>query len=585
MKLHIGPDLNLPAESVTQTFGILAVRGAGKSNTAAVMAEEMFKAKLPFVVVDPVRTWFGLRSSADGKNPGLPIPIFGGRHGDVPLERGAGNLIADLIVDQRLSCVLDLSDFDSESSKKQFLLDFGRPLYQRTEQPLHLFLEEADDYLPQRPMRDEAQLLRAWENIVRRGRNRGLGITLITQRSASINKNVLTQVQTLIAMRTTGPQDIAAIREWVKYHQQSEEILSSLSGLKDGEAWIWSPQLLGKTVRVQIRRRETFDSGATPKMGMAAKAPATLADVDLPALSERMAATIQKAKETDPKELRRQINQLQNELRQARDQKQDHTVENLQLRNNALDQELAILRKERDQIIALRQHQSWSLTQFVKLADNLSEIIQQARARAIPAVDPNPKVQATPPAEIRALPKQNFPNRNAADQRPALAARNSQLATNLRSGERRILQTLAARYPAKYTKIQIGTLTGFAPRGGTFNTYFGVLKRSGFLSEESDGVAITQEGMNFIGSDFPPPPTTTEELQALWRSSLRSGEARMLDELVKRYPNGLSRQELAHHSGFEMRGGTFNTYLGVLRRNGLIEGKDYLKASPTLFLS
>src|SRR5512139_3717657 len=86
---------------------------------------------------------------------------------------------------------------------------------------------------------------------------------------------------------------------------------------------------------------------------------------------------------------------------------------------------------------------------------------------------------------------------------------------------------------------------------GTFNTYFGVLKRSGFISENGDGVSITQEGMNFIGSDFPPPPTTTEELQALWRSSLRSGEARMLDELVKRYPNGLSRQELAYHSGFE----------------------------------
>ncbi len=176
---------------MTETFGILAARGAGKSNTAAVMAEEMFKAKLPFVVVDPVRAWYGLRSSADGKSPGLPIPIFGGRRGDVPLERGAGNLMADLIVDQRLSCVLDLSEFDSESSKKQFLLDFARRLYQRNEQPLHLFLEEADDYIPQRPMRDEAQLLRAWENIVRRGRNRGLGITLI-------------------ALRTTGPQDIAA---------------------------------------------------------------------------------------------------------------------------------------------------------------------------------------------------------------------------------------------------------------------------------------------------------------------------------------------------------------------------------------
>ena len=40
--LHIAENLTLPLDAVTQTFGILAVRGAGKSNTAAVMAEQMF---------------------------------------------------------------------------------------------------------------------------------------------------------------------------------------------------------------------------------------------------------------------------------------------------------------------------------------------------------------------------------------------------------------------------------------------------------------------------------------------------------------------------------------------------------------
>src|SRR4249920_1587243 len=107
--LNLAPDLRLPLDAVSRTFGILAVRGAGKSNTAAVMAEEKSAAHLPFCVIDPVGSWFGLRSSADGKAPGLPIPIFGGKHGDVPLERGAGELIADLIVEKRLTCVLDLS--------------------------------------------------------------------------------------------------------------------------------------------------------------------------------------------------------------------------------------------------------------------------------------------------------------------------------------------------------------------------------------------------------------------------------------------------------------------------------------------
>jgi hypothetical protein len=53
-------------------------------------------------------------------------------------------------------------------------------------------------------------------------------------------------------------------------------------------------------VRVRFRRRETFDSGATPKMGEGAKAPATLADIDLTAVKARMAATIEKARAEDP---------------------------------------------------------------------------------------------------------------------------------------------------------------------------------------------------------------------------------------------------------------------------------------------
>ena len=69
--LTLGPGLAVPDGYVTSTGALLAVRGAGKSNTAAVMAEEMFAQKLPFVVVDPVGAWWGLRSSGNGTGPGL----------------------------------------------------------------------------------------------------------------------------------------------------------------------------------------------------------------------------------------------------------------------------------------------------------------------------------------------------------------------------------------------------------------------------------------------------------------------------------------------------------------------------------
>jgi hypothetical protein len=37
------------------------------------MAEELARAKVPFVVIDPKGDWWGLRSSRDGAGPGFPI--------------------------------------------------------------------------------------------------------------------------------------------------------------------------------------------------------------------------------------------------------------------------------------------------------------------------------------------------------------------------------------------------------------------------------------------------------------------------------------------------------------------------------
>jgi len=43
-----------PVEAVTETFAILAKRGAGKTYTATVLVKEMMAAGLPLVIVDPV---------------------------------------------------------------------------------------------------------------------------------------------------------------------------------------------------------------------------------------------------------------------------------------------------------------------------------------------------------------------------------------------------------------------------------------------------------------------------------------------------------------------------------------------------
>jgi DNA helicase HerA-like ATPase len=169
-----GQAFNLPPEAVTETFALLAKRGVGKSYLASVMVEEMLKAGLHVCVSDPIGVWWGLRAAADGKGPGLPIVILGGDHGDVPLEVTAGEVIADLVVKEGLSVVLDLSRF-RKGEQTRFMTDFAERLYHKNREPLHLVLDEADAFAPQHPMKGQERLLGAVEDLVRRGRARAWG--------------------------------------------------------------------------------------------------------------------------------------------------------------------------------------------------------------------------------------------------------------------------------------------------------------------------------------------------------------------------------------------------------------------------
>ena len=59
--------------------------------------------------------------------------------------------------------------------------------------PVMLIVDEADAIAPQKPFKGEERMLGAIEVCSPRWLQRGIGCLLITQRSAVLNKNVLTQ--------------------------------------------------------------------------------------------------------------------------------------------------------------------------------------------------------------------------------------------------------------------------------------------------------------------------------------------------------------------------------------------------------
>jgi hypothetical protein len=263
------------------------------------------------------------------------VYIFGGTHGDLPLQPTAGQLMAQVAIAHRIPMVLDMSGW-AGAERARFVTAFATWLLGHNDRtPVHVFLEEADAFIPQRPYKGEEAMLGAMDRLIRWGRQEGIGATAITQRSAKINKDVTTQAEVLIAHRTIGPQDVAAIRAWIQYHASGDEqqtVLASLPTLPDGTAWVWSPDWLDLLRQVPFRRRETFDSASTPKLGEKRVQPKALAPVDVDALRDQLAATVEQAKANDPAELRRRIAALERELAAKPGAAPERIVETVEVR-------------------------------------------------------------------------------------------------------------------------------------------------------------------------------------------------------------------------------------------------------------
>lgn len=576
-KLRLAQNLALPLEAVTETFAILAKRGVGKTYTASVLAEEMVGVGAQVVILDPLDAWWGLRSSADGNGEGLSLYVFGGEHQDLPLEATSGELLADVVVDHGVSVILSLRHL-SKTKQRTFVADFAERLYHRKGEPehrtpLHVFVDEADAFVPQRVLGETARMVGAIDDLVRRGRSSGIGVTLISQRAAVVNKDVLTQAEVLIALRTISPQDRKALDAWVEAHDAHDQrvpFMESLASLAVGEAWLWSPGWLDIFQRVHIRQRRTFDSSATPKAGARPAQPKERAAVDLEQLGERIAATIEKAKADDPKELRRRIVALERELQQRPTKAVTETV--------VERVEVPVLNGEVDRLEA-------AVSKLNTVAMGLGEIGKDIGGIALEVVSAIGRVKGVSAAPARSARPAAVAERPRPTPRPAAAPRiTPEGDVKLGKAERSVLSVLA-QYPQGRSKKQVALATGYAINGGGFNNAIGALRSAGYVEGSKELLAATEAGMDAIADQVEPLPTGTDLLDH-WLAHPRLGKAErlILEHLHGIYPATATKEEVAEATGYAAEGGGFNNAIGRLRTLELIAGdRSALVASEELF--
>lgn len=441
-KLNLG-SIQIPINAATKTFAILAKRGAGKSYTAAVMAEEFYKCGIPFVIFDPIDVHWGLRLDKNGKTQGLPVVVFGVEHADIPLDREMGRQIAQAVVKENVSCVISTFGMP-KVAQRHLIAEFSEEILNINNTPRHIFIEEAHEYCPQRVFGGLGKTFNAVSNLVVMGRNRGLGVTLINQRAATINKDVLTQLDTLLAFRNVSPQDRKALKEWVEAHSAEgdfEKFMASLPSLPTGEGWIWSPEFLGIFERIKIRKRETFHPDRE-KIGDKFVMP-QLDQVDIQSFIAKFSSSL-------------------------KGEKKKKSASGKSVISSPIQQDIKppVVSTE---IIALRNEYESKLLQKDVEIRKLNEIIEQIRK-----VAGGSGTYAIGSISGGIGPVSVISSDNVKMWIEKLG----------NGGASRIFKFLADKSGMKFTRSQIGLAVGLSSKSGSFSTYLSTLKRNSLIIEQ-----------------------------------------------------------------------------------------------------
>lgn len=617
MKLRISDDLVLGADYVVSTAGIFASKGQGKSHLAQRSAEEMLANGQVIVAIDPTDVWWGLRAGADGRSDGgYPVVVVGGNHCDIKLEPGGAVQLAEAVVAERFSCVICTKGL-TDMTEARFVREFLDTIYRKNREALHIFVDEADIFAPQKPFDPEdARCIRAMSHIVRRGRTNGIGTTLITQRPAELNASVRSQVEMLFVLGMLNNLDIEAVEKWMRLRKKKrgsnsafelqEEMIESLDTLQKGDAWAWAPRL-GIHKRFRASAKRTFDSGATPKPGKKLKAPKKLAPVDLQRLGQAMTAAVQRQKENDPAELRKQIAALR---RQAEGGEAVATktreVAALQKEIEALKRSAAVPVKAKPVVREIAVVRSADLRRMEAIEKRIDKLVTRVagessdlrgvmdrmtkfRDQQLAGLKPEPAVEQVRPVVVPSL------MRPAKAAKPARVVKDSPVANGhavsppegLKPAHLRLLTAIAWWESLGVPAPDLGGVA-FAAKTSTTSSSFdnnrSRLRAAGYIEYPSSGcVRLTDAGRAIA-----PPPVlepTNEALQGAILSEVSPAMGRLLSALIAAYPDELSLEDFAKQAGTSTSSSSFDNNRSWLRARGLAEypRTGFVRATKLLF--
>jgi hypothetical protein len=561
--------VKLPIETeITQKYGFIGRTGSGKTHGAAVLAEDMLENGQQVIIIDPLDVWWGLKTSINGKHAGYEVVVFGRqdeKHTDLPLGHDAGELIAKTLVKHRVSAILSLAHL-SNNKARYFVATFLETLYseqQKVKRPVHIIVDEADEFAPQRVGKGvEAQSLGMMDRVVRRGRARGIGTTLITQRPAKLNKDVLTQVECMFTLQLTGPHDKKAMLEWVDKNGEPEQAklyMESLAALQPGHAWLWSPSWLRVFKQIHIRQKRTFDSSKTPEVNSKLVLPKASAKTDLAAIKSAFAKTLEEAERNDPRALQRKLDTALKEVNALRSK--PAIVAGMTPAQVKKEVEKAVKDINERWRTAVRHTKD----RIIHELDQLAKTTFDEPSVTVPAVQPAEPIK---PQENRVRPSVSTPNL-----RPLSAA--TSITEGLNAYALDLLEALGSTGGNSMSRAKLALAAKKSPKSSALDAAIAKLRGLELVSGDRSELCITEKGVHALGPAFVPIPADPAAKQAYWlqHGRLKPCPRTLLSVLLDHCSDGstMTKEMLSEKSSYSLTSSAFTTALGVLRSNTLIK--------------
>ncbi len=220
MEIKLSENVLIDAQLIMTGRGcVIGQSGSGKSFLMSLIAEKLIAAGLPFCILDTEGEYLSFKDKF--KN----IIIIGGSRSDVGFDVNFKDLFLNSIKSS-VPIILDVSDSIDKSADAYSALEALYKVEEQHRRPYLVMIEEADKFAPQ----IVHQKINIIEEIGVRGRKRGIGLLVATQRPSNISKNVLSQCSYGFIGKLTIDNDLNAISQLFSTRSALDEIVNLSTG-------------------------------------------------------------------------------------------------------------------------------------------------------------------------------------------------------------------------------------------------------------------------------------------------------------------------------------------------------------------